>query len=66
MATNHVCTYFEDGDLELACACGERAVLLHEEDGSETLVLLEPHPADVQLIGVAMGAVREEFLAVPA
>lgn len=54
----HVCVYFDEGDLELLCVCGSRAV---EVDG--TLVALEE---ELTVTAVLRAPRRREELAVPA
>ena len=50
--TTHICVWFEDGGPhgfgELVCMCGERAVVVLEDDGSEVLVVVESSPASVR------------------
>ncbi|WP_188079116.1 hypothetical protein [Actinotalea subterranea] len=39
--TTHTCVYFDDGEIELLCTCGQRALLVLDEDGTDgTLVVL--------------------------
>lgn len=56
----HVCVYFDEGDLELVCFCGSRAI---EEDG--VLVALEDAEVTVAVLRTDLPADRRE-LAVPA
>lgn len=51
MATtpDHICVYFDDGELEHVCSCGARALYVLEEDGG-VLVALK---ADVVPVGGA-------------
>lgn len=39
--SKHICVYFDDGDLDPGCVCGERVVLLVDEDGVEVLAILD-------------------------
>ena len=43
----HACVFFDDGGLELLCACGERALHLVDEDGDSTFVVLCTEPSAV-------------------
>ena len=43
----HACAFFDDGGLELLCACGERALQLLDEHGDSTLVVLWTEPSSV-------------------
>lgn len=36
----HICVYFEDGWPDLTCVCGERAVLIADDDGETVAVPL--------------------------
>ena len=36
----HSCVFFDDGELHL-CGCGQTAMLVIEEDGSQLLVVLD-------------------------
>lgn len=54
----HVCVYFDDGDLELLCVCGSRAV-----DVEGTVVALEE---DLTVTAVLRTPRRHEELAVSA
>ncbi|WP_225755004.1 hypothetical protein [Actinotalea sp. Marseille-Q4924] len=51
MAT-HICVWFEDGSTpghgELVCMCGERAVVVLDDDGVEVLVVVEASRASVR------------------
>lgn len=50
--TTHICVWFEDGGPhgfgELVCVCGERAVLVVDEDGTEALLVVEGSRASVR------------------
>lgn len=42
----HVCVYFEDSDVEPLCVCGERAlIVVDEETGEAYLVPLDSPPS---------------------
>lgn len=46
--STHVCVWFEDSWPEHLCVCGARAVMLVDEDGEGTLVVLdEPAGSEV-------------------
>lgn len=51
MAT-HICVWFEDGGPhglgELVCVCGERAVVVLEEDGTTSVVVVQSAAASVR------------------
>lgn len=38
--SKHICVYFDDGGLEPACVCGERLIVVVEEDGVEVVATL--------------------------
>lgn len=40
--SKHICVYFDDGDLEPGCVCGERVVVIMDEHGVEAVAVLEP------------------------
>lgn len=42
----HICVYYDDGELETGCVCGERAVLVSDQDGVDVLVLMDARPCD--------------------
>jgi hypothetical protein len=41
MTTQHRCVFFEDGEPEPVCVCGERAVLVADGDGLHALAPLD-------------------------
>ncbi len=47
----HTCVFFDDGDPELLCVCGGRAMFVVEEEGAEGMVVVlvddDVTPADV-------------------
>lgn len=43
--TTHTCVFFDDGEPELLCVCGGRAVAVLDVDG-ETVVLVELDEGD--------------------
>jgi hypothetical protein len=51
--TLHACTFFDDGDLDLVCACGARGAYVIDDDAPDGLlvVLLDDldRPVDVTL-----------------
>lgn len=50
--TTHICVWFEDGGPhglgELVCVCGERALVVLEDDGTEVVVVVESSPASLR------------------
>lgn len=50
--TTHICIWFEDGGPsglgELVCVCGERAVVVVDEEGVEAVVVLATSAASVR------------------
>jgi hypothetical protein len=50
--TTHICVWFEDGGPhglgELVCVCGERAIVVLEDDGTEVVVVVESSAASVR------------------
>ena len=50
--TTHTCVWFEDGGPhgfgELVCVCGERAVLVLDDDGTEAIVVVAASRASVR------------------
>lgn len=47
----HSCVFFDDGDTELLCVCGERALHLPDEDGGIVVVLYREPSRVTQLPG---------------
>lgn len=58
----HTCVWFDDGEPELVCVCGARAVAVLEDDG-ETVVLV---PVDDDATVTALPSPARGALAVPA
>ena len=56
MTTDHVCVFFDDGDDDHLCGCGERALVLVGEDGLEVLVMVE---SDGALVSALTSAVTD-------
>ena len=51
--TTHICIWFEDGGGpvghgELVCVCGERAVVVMDDEGVEVVVVVESSRASVR------------------
>ncbi|EYR64357.1 hypothetical protein N866_12035 [Actinotalea ferrariae CF5-4] len=51
----HICVWFEDGGPsghgELVCVCGERAIVVLDDEGVEVLVVVESSRASVRELG---------------
>jgi hypothetical protein len=64
---SHTCVFFDDGALEVACGCGQRAMYLVEDDdelGATLVVLLEETATVTTLVPTT--AARSRELAVSA